>query len=84
LFVAIYGGFGGLDVARRPGFHFDNAEDVVIPPDQIEVATMIGRAVVPGDDCVASPAKVKVSSFLATSSGKLVRGQVLGRKRSCC
>jgi len=84
LFIAIYGGFGGFEVTLRPSFHLDKTQDVPIPADEIELAAMIGGAVVARDDRVAAPAKVKISVLLAAPAGTLVRWHVLGRKRSCC
>jgi hypothetical protein len=82
--MTIYGGFGGLDVMRRPSFHFDKTEDVSLPPDKIEFAAMMWRAVVARDNGVTSPAQVEVSVFLAAPPGTLVRGHILRRKRAGC
>ena len=43
LFMTIYG-FGGLDVMRRPSFHFDKTQDVPIPADKIEFAASMRGA----------------------------------------
>ena len=69
---------------RRPSFHLDKTQDVLVPADKIEFAAMIGGAVVARNDGVAPPAQIKISVFLAASAGTLVRGHVFGRKRSCC
>src|SRR5208283_3679202 len=81
LFVAIYGSFGGLHVARRASFHFDNTQDVPIPADQIEFAAIMWRTVISGDHGVSPAAQVEISVFLAPPASALVRGCVLRRKR---
>jgi hypothetical protein len=53
LLMTIYGGFGRLDVMRRPSFHFDKTQDVPIPADKIEFAASMRGAVVAGDDRIA-------------------------------
>ena len=63
--MAVYGGFGGLEIACCPGFHFNDTQHVPIPADEIEFAAMVGGAIVAGDDRIAAPAKVKISVFLA-------------------
>ena len=44
LLMTIYGGFGRLDVMRRPSFHFDKTQDVPIPADKIEFAASMRGA----------------------------------------
>ena len=43
-FVAIHGGFSGLYVAGGAGLDLDEAEDILMPGDQIDFAASIGRA----------------------------------------
>ena len=43
LFMTIYGGFGRLEVRRRPSFHFDKTQDVPIPAGKIEFAAICGE-----------------------------------------
>jgi hypothetical protein len=82
--MTIYGGFGRLDVMRRPSFHFDKTQDVPIPADKIEFAAIMRGAVVAGDDRIAPPAQVKIRVSFAAPAGTLLRGHVLRRERSCC
>jgi hypothetical protein len=41
--MTIYGGFGRLEVRRRPSFHFDKTQDVPIPAGKIEFAAICGE-----------------------------------------
>ena len=80
LFVAIHGGFNGLNGARGTGLYFDEAEHLLVPADQIEFSAMMWRTIVPGDDDVAFPSKIEIRLFFAATTGTLVRGHVLRGK----
>lgn len=84
LLIAIDRGFGRSHTARRPGFYLDEAEDVVLPAYKIKFSTMIRRTKIAGDDNVAAPPQVEVSSLLTSPAGLLMSGDVFRSESSLC
>jgi len=76
-FRPIHGCFGGFDVARRASFHFDDAQSIAVPADQVDFPSMLRRAEVAGDDGVTAPAKIEICFFLASPASSQVGGCLL-------
>ena len=74
LFVGVDGGLGGDDGSGGSRFDLDEAEGVVFPCDQVEVAACPGCAPASGGDDEASTAEVEVGGPLAAASCDQMRG----------
>ncbi|HSZ61269.1 MAG TPA: hypothetical protein VK828_05710 [Terriglobales bacterium] len=83
-FGAIDGRLGRFNIARRPRFHFDDAQSVAVPADQIDFPAMMRGAEIPGDNRIASSPKIEIRFFFAAPASPQVRGTLLGRKRFGC
>lgn len=75
LLLAIDGGFGRFDVMRRPRLDFNEAKDIPVPSDQIDIPSPPWRAKISRHHHIAQPAQMKVGSFFATPTSLLVRGR---------
>lgn len=81
LLILIDSSLGGLYIVRGTRFHFDEAENVFFPSDEINFSATMWRAEVARDHGVSETAQVKVGVFFAASSGELMRRDVFGRER---
>jgi hypothetical protein len=79
-FVAIYGCFGGLYVARRPGLNLNKTQHIGIPADQVDFSRMPRRAVVAGHNDVTQAAEMETGVVLPATAGALVRRPLVGRQ----
>src|SRR5438045_460372 len=75
-FLAIYGGGSGFHVTRSAGLHFDEAQNLPVPADQINFPMMPRSAKVARDDDVSASPQIEISFFLAATAGHLMSGKV--------
>lgn len=74
--LAIDRGLGWLHIVRGAGFHFDEAEHISVPADQVNLSAMPRRPEVPRDDDVALLAKEKVRLLFAAPASEQMSGHV--------
>ena len=77
-FLPVDCGFGGLYVVSGAGLDLDEAQDVVIPANQIDFAATVRRTEIAGHHRVFTPSKIEVSVFLTTPAGAQVARTLLG------
>jgi len=77
-FLLVHRCLGRLDVVGGARLHFDEAQDVAVPANQVNFAVGVRRTVVAGDHDVAESTEIEVGVFFAALTGKeMVRS--LGR-----
>ena len=84
MFCVVYSGFCGLHSMRGAGFHFNEAEVVAIPGDEIKFAAATRRAIVAGHDDVPETAQVEVGVFFTATAGALVGREMVGLAAEKC
>jgi len=72
LFGTIHGGFGGLHIAPGAGLGFDKAQHILVPGDEVDLASMVRRAEIARDLDFATAAQVKVGVFFTATASTLV------------
>jgi hypothetical protein len=78
--VAVDGGLAWLDVACAAGFHFDEAENIFVPADEIDFSAAARGAEISRDDRVADLTQVEVRGLFAAAPGQLVRRRLARRQ----
>jgi hypothetical protein len=74
LFFGVDGELGREGVAMAAGFDLDEAEDVAVPGDEVEVAAKLRGPPATGDDGVAGAAEVEEGFALAEVTGLKMSG----------
>jgi len=67
--LAIHSRGSGFHVTRSSRLHFNKAEDIVVPANQINFTMMPRRTVIACDHAVSAMAQVEISVFLTAFSG---------------
>src|SRR5438045_9316525 len=75
-FLAMYGGGSRFHVTRGARLHFDEAQHLPVPADQINFPMMARGTKVACDDDVSASPQIEISFFLAATSGHLMSGKV--------
>src|SRR5215472_7900760 len=65
LLFLVHGRMSGLEIARGARLDLDEAEDVAVPPNQVQFAPALRAAVVAGHHHVSLPPQIEVSFFFA-------------------
>jgi len=73
-FIAIHSGLGGLHIVRRPRLHFNEAQHISIPTDEINLPPPPGRTKISRHHHIAKPTQIEISIlFAATPSPLMLR-----------
>lgn len=56
-----------------PRLHLDEAQNIVVPTDQVNLSAVVGRAVIRGDEAIAQPPQVEVCLCFTSSTEFQVR-----------
>jgi hypothetical protein len=83
-FVPVDRRFRGLHIARRPRLHFNEAKNVRLPTNQVNLSTASRRAKVARHDGVTQLSQMKISVFLTAPANSLVAGHRVRRKGPLC
>jgi hypothetical protein len=68
--------FCWLHIMRSSSFHFNEAQHILIPTNEIDLAAPAVRSIVTGHDDIAKLPQMKISVFLASPSGQLMRREI--------
>ena len=71
-FLPVNRGFGGLYVVSGASLDLDEAQDVLMPANEIDFAVTVRRTKIAGHHRVPAPSKIEVSVFLTTPAGAQV------------
>jgi hypothetical protein len=69
LFVAVDGELGGKGIPVTAGFDLDETEGVIVPGDEVDVATKFRGLPSSGDDGIAATAQIKERFALTEGAG---------------
>jgi len=83
-FVPIDRSFCALYIARGPSLNFDETKHIFLPSDQIDLATILRRTIVPTYDCVADLPQIEKGILLSARAHTKMRRQSDGSKRLQC
>ncbi len=75
-FLGTNSAVGGSVFVGLTGFHFDEYQAVILPPDEIDFSGAGSHAIVVGDDDNPVALQVTVGDILATASEGVVRSEV--------
>jgi hypothetical protein len=81
LLLAIHGCFGGFHIVSGARLHFDKAQDVFLPSDQIDFTSVMWRTKISGDHHISASTQEKIRIFFAAFAGALVFRMTFSRKR---
>ena len=56
-------GFGGLHIVGGAGLDLDETQNVLVPANQVDLATTVGRTLVARDHGVSVSSKIEVGGF---------------------
>ncbi len=71
-FIAIHSGFGRLHIARRPRLHFDEAQHIPIPADEINLPPPPRRTKISRHHHIAKPPQIEISIFFTATPSPLM------------
>src|SRR5580692_2878046 len=72
--------FAGFYITSGPRLHLDKAENIVFPSDEVDFSPAARRTKISRHHCVAQPAEIKVSRFLAAPASAQVGRAVFCRQ----
>jgi len=82
--VPVHRGFSRLHVACAARLHFNEAQNIFFPSDQIDLSAAAGRSEISRDHGISHVSQVEVGGFFAFASHTLVGGSVIGRQSMSC
>jgi len=73
-FLPVHGSFRRLHVARGSGLDFDEAEDILVPADPVNLPMVSSCTVIPRNHHIAESPQIEISVFFAAPSSVLMSG----------
>jgi hypothetical protein len=83
-FLPVNRGLCGLHVVGGASFDLDEAQDIVVPSNQVNLAATIGRSKIAGDYNVPVSSKIEIGIFFTTPSSPQMLWSIVRRKSSVC
>jgi hypothetical protein len=83
-FLPVNRGLCGLHVVGGASFELDEAQDVVVPSNQVNLAATIGRSKIPGNHNVPISSKIEIGIFFTTPSSPQMLWSIVGWKGVVC